>query len=286
MANLLELEERIDKCQKILSEHPDSQIFAALAEAYRKKGELDRAFEFCRNGLRNHPDYGAGHQIMAKINFDREMYSEAEKELLLAIKSDGRTRLTEQLLARIMTKRGEFKEAKNIVEKLLSTDKKNSTLKTLLEEVQKGLKEEKKEKKREAVLMPPEETFRQEEKPVKIIDKNLPFSEALFSLTSLPSLMAALVIGDDGLVRESRLKIDFDQESLGATGTQIFREIRENLPSINFGELHQFLLETEEMDFWAVRLKKYILLMVCRSEANLGFLKIQVDQILERLAEE
>ncbi len=247
MANLLELEERIDKCQKILSEHPDSQIFAALAEAYRKKGELDRAFEVCRSGLRNHPDYGAGHLIMAKINFDREMYSEAEKELLLAIKLDGRTRLTEQLLARIMIKRGEFKEAKNVVEKLLSTDKKNSTLKTLLEEVQKGLKEEKKEKKRGAVLMPPEETFRQEEKPVKIIDKNLPFSEALFSLTSLPSLMAALVIGDDGLVRESRLKIDFDQESLGATGTQIFREIRENLPSINFGELHQFLLETEEM---------------------------------------
>ena len=283
MVDLLELEERIEKCHKILSEHPDSQIFAALAEAYRKKGELDKAFEVCRSGLRNHPDYGAGHQIMAKINFDREMYSEAEKELLLAIKLDGRTRLTEQLLSRIMIKRGEFKEAKNIVEKLLSTDKKNSTLKTLLEEVQKSLKEE---KKRGAVLMPPEETFRQEEKPVKIIDKNLPFSEALFSLTSLPSLMAALVIGDDGLVRESRLKIDFDQENLGATGAQIFREIRESLPRISFGGLQQFLLETEEMCFWAIKLKKYILLLVCRSEANLGFLKIQVDQILERLAEE
>jgi predicted regulator of Ras-like GTPase activity (Roadblock/LC7/MglB family) len=283
MVDLLELEERIEKCHKILSEHPDSQIFAALAEAYRKKGELDKAFEVCRNGLRNHPDYGAGHQIMAKINFDREMYSEAEKELLLAIKLDGRTRLTEQLLARIMIKRGEFKEAKNIVEKLLSTDKKNSTLKALLEEVQKGLKEE---KKRGVVFTPPEGLTPQEEKPVKIIEKNLPFSEALFSLTSLPSLMAALVIGDDGLVRESRLKIDFDQENLGATGTQIFREIRENLSTINFGELHQFLLETEEMDFWAVKLKKYILLMVCRSEANLGFLKIQVEQILERLAEE
>jgi len=283
MANLLELEERIDKCQKILSEHPDSQIFAALAEAYRKKGEPDRAFEVCRNGLRNHPDYGAGHQIMAKINFDRQMYSEAEKELLLAIKLDGRTRLTEQLLSRIMIKRGEFKEAKNIVEKLLSTDKKNSTLKALLEETQKSLKEE---KKRGAVLVPPKETPRHEEKPVKIIEKNLPFSEALFSLTSLPNLMAALVVGEDGLVREQRSKLDLDQESLGAISTQIYREIRENLPSINFGELHQFLLETEEMDFWTVKLKKYILLMVCRSEANLGFLKIQVDQILERLAEE
>jgi len=283
MVDLLELDERIEKCYKILSEHPDSQIFAALAEAYRKKGEPDKAFEVCRSGLRNHPDYGAGHLIMAKINFDREMYSEAEKELLLAIKLDGRTRLTEQLLAQIMVKRGEFKDAKNIVEKLLSTDKKNSTLKTLLEEVQKSLKEE---KKRGIVLVPPEETNHREEKPIKIIEKNLPFSEALFSLTSLPSLIAALVIGDDGLVRDARLKIDFDQESLGATGAQIFREIRENLATISFGGLNQLLLETEEMDFWAVRLRKYILLMVCRSEANLGYLKIQVDQILERLAEE
>lgn len=283
MANLLELEERIDKCQKILSEHPDSQIFAALAEAYRKKGEMDKAFEVCHSGLRNHPDYGAGHLIMAKINFDREMYSEAEKELLFAIKLDGRTRLTEQLLVRIMVKKGELKDAKNVVEKLLSTDKKNPTLKALLEEIQKGLKEE---KKRGVAFAPAEEVRHQEEKPIRPIEKNLPFSEALFNLTSLPGLLAALVIGDDGLVRESRLKMEFDQENLGATGAQIFREIRENLPKIGFGELHQSLLETEEMDFWAVKLKKYLLLMVCRGEANLGFLKIQVDQILERLAEE
>ncbi len=283
MANLLELEERIDKCQKILSEHPDSQIFAALAEAYRKKGELDRAFEICRGGLRNHPDYGAGHLIMAKINFDREMYAEAEKELLLAIKLDGRTRSTEHLWVRIMIKRGQFKEAKNIVEKLLSTDKKNSTLKALLEEIQKGLKEE---RKRGAVFALPEEVTPEEIKPVKIIERNLPFSEALFSLTSLPNLMAALVVGEDGLVREQRSKLDLDQESLGAVSAQIFRQIKDNLPSISFGHLHQFLLETEEIDLWAVKLKNYILLMVCRSEANLGFLKIQVDQILQRLAEE
>lgn len=282
MIDLLELDERIEKCQKILSEHPDSQIFAALAEAYRKKGELDKAFEICRNGLRNHPDYGAGHLIMAKINFDREMYGEAEKELLLAIKADGRTRLTEHLLVQIMIKKGEFKEAKNIVEKLLSTDKKNSSLKVLLEEIQKSLKDE---RRRGVVFMPPEEPPRQEEKPAKL-EKNLPYAEALFSLTSLPNLMAALLVGDDGLVRENRLKIDLDQESLGATSAQMFRQIRESLPGIGFAGLQQFLLETEEMSFWAVKLRKYILLLVCRGEANLGFLKIQVERILERLVED
>ena len=282
MAELLELEERIEKCRKILSEHPDSQIFAALAEAYRKKGELDKSFEICRGGLKNHPDYGAGHLIMAKVNFDREMYSEAEKELLLAIKADGRTRVTEQLLAQIMVKKGEFREAKSIVEKLLSTDKRNPTLKSLLEEVQKGLKEE---KRRGVVFTPPEAPVRGEEKPVKV-EKNLPFSEVLFSLTSLPNLMAALAVGEDGLVRENRLKIDLDQENLGAVIAELFREIKAGLPRLNFGNLEQFLIEAEEFSFWTVKLKRNILLLVCRSEANLGYLKIRVDQILERLAEE
>jgi len=282
MAELLELEERIEKCRKILSEHPDSQIFAALAEAYRKKGELDKSFEICRGGLKNHPDYGAGHLIMAKVNFDREMYSEAEKELLLAIKADGRTRVTEQLLAQIMVKKGEFREAKSIVEKLLSTDKKNPILKSLLEEVQKGLKEE---KRRGVVFTPSEAPVRGEDEPVKV-EKNLPFSEILFSLTSLPNLMAALVVGEDGLVRENRLKIDLNQENSGAVIAELFREIKAGLPRLNFGNLEQFLIEAEEFSFWTIKLKRNILLLVCRSEANLGYLKIRVDQILERLAEE
>ncbi len=282
MAELLELEERIEKCRKILSEHPDSQIFAALAEAYRKKGELDKSFEICRGGLKNHPDYGAGHLIMAKVNFDREMYSEAEKELLLAIKADGRTRVTEQLLVQIMVKKGEFREAKSMVEKLLSTDKKNPILKSLLEEVQKGLKEE---KRRGVVFTPPEVPARGEDEPLKV-EKNLPFSEVLFSLTSLPNLMAALVVGEDGLVRENRLKIDLNQENSGAVIAELFREIKAGLPRLNFGNLEQFLIEAEEFSFWTIKLKRNILLLVCRSEANLGYLKIRVDQILGRLAEE
>jgi predicted regulator of Ras-like GTPase activity (Roadblock/LC7/MglB family) len=282
MAELLELEERIEKCRKILSEHPDSQIFAALAEAYRKKGELDKAFEICRGGLKNHPDYGAGHLIMAKINFDREMYSEAEKELLFAIKADGRTRVTEQLLAQIMVKKGEFKEAKSAVEKLLSTDKRNPILKSLLEDVQKGLKEE---RRRGVVFTPTEIPVREEEKPFKV-EKNLPYSEALFSLTSLPNLMAALVIGEDGLVRENRTKMDLSQDILGAVMAELFRDIKSGLSKISFGNLSQFLLEAEEFSFWAIKLKKFILLLVCRSEANLGYLKIRVDQIVERLAED
>ena len=80
MINAVEIDERIGKCQKILDVDPNSQIFAALAEAYRKKGELEKAFRVCQNGLRIHPSYGSAHVVMAKINLDRGLYDWAEIE--------------------------------------------------------------------------------------------------------------------------------------------------------------------------------------------------------------
>ena len=64
MVDLVEIEDRISKCNKLLDANPNSQIFAALAEAYRKKGELDQAFRVCQSGLRIHPNYGSAHMVM------------------------------------------------------------------------------------------------------------------------------------------------------------------------------------------------------------------------------
>ena len=109
-----ELDERVSKCEEILSRNPESVIFAALSDAYRKKGDLAEAFHACTKGLKLHPDYGPGHLVMAKINMERGMYSEAEKELALAVQADGRTRATELLLAQILIKTDQIKDAKKI----------------------------------------------------------------------------------------------------------------------------------------------------------------------------
>ena len=101
MASLLELDDRISKCEKILDSDPNSQIFAALADAYRKKGDLEKSFRTCQNGLRIHPSYGSAHVIMAKVNLDRGLYDWAEIEAEKAVEIDGRTRSIELLLAEI-----------------------------------------------------------------------------------------------------------------------------------------------------------------------------------------
>lgn len=128
-----DIDERISKCTKILDENPSSQIFAALAEAYRKRGDLDISFRTCQNGLKIHPHYGSAHLVMAKINLDKGMYDWAESELKKAIDLDGTTRATELLLSEIYIYKGEFNRASQILERLGQGDPGNPQIQKLLE---------------------------------------------------------------------------------------------------------------------------------------------------------
>ncbi len=101
MTAVVELEDRIEKCQRLLETDPNSQIFAALAEAYRKRGELDKAFRVCQGGLKVHPSYASAHVVMAKINLDRGLYDWAEAEVRKAMDLEGTTRVNELLLAEV-----------------------------------------------------------------------------------------------------------------------------------------------------------------------------------------
>jgi tetratricopeptide (TPR) repeat protein len=117
-----EINDRIEKCQKIMESDPNSQIFAALADAHRKKGELDKAFRICQNGLKIHPSYGAAHLVMAKINMDRGLYDWAEAEIKKAIELDGSSRSIDILLSEILIYKGEFVEAVKLLKKLHQSD--------------------------------------------------------------------------------------------------------------------------------------------------------------------
>jgi len=267
-----ELDERIAKCEKILSHTPESLIFAALADAYRKKGELAKAFHICLQGLKLHPDYGPGHLVMAKINMERGMYSEAEKELELAIQMDGRTRATELLLAQILIKKGQIADAKKLVEKLKSTDPNNPTIRELLRTIKEKADWDKPDY--DAIMV--QERWR--------IEKVVDLKDAVHYLKSLPDVMGALVVGEDGLVIESKLNPNFKKDTLGAIATSIVEVVRKGVREADFGEYVQVLVEGDNLELWMMKFKNKIFGLCCNPDANLGALKIKVGELLEHLS--
>ncbi len=267
------LEERIEKCEKILSANPDSLIFAALSDAYRKKGNLAKAFHICSRGLKIHPAYGPGHMVMVKINLERGMYCEAERELMLSIQADGKTRATELLRVQILIKRGQIKDAKLIMEKLKLTDPEKQVLEELLqnfpseEEVDKSCFED----------MAISEFWQ--------VDKVADLEAALSYLKPIPGVLGVLVLGEDGSVLESKLNPHLKKEVLRDAVNNITREVKQGLTDIDIGDYKQIMVELLDLELWINRFDHRFLVLCCSPYAHLGALKRKVSEMMEKLEE-
>ena len=67
----------LKKLQKICDQNPTSILFARLADGLLQQGEVTRAIEVCRRGLRYRPSYTAGHVVMGKCYQATGHYEEA-----------------------------------------------------------------------------------------------------------------------------------------------------------------------------------------------------------------
>lgn len=272
MQNSAQLDERISKCDEILSRNPNSLVFAALSDAYRKKGDLAKAFNVCSRGLKLHPDYGPGHLVMARINTERGMHTEAEKELTLAVQVDGKTRGTELLLAQILIRRGQTKEAGKILERLKITDPENQVVAELLR-----AEKERAEPGRPIFdVMTARERWR--------IEKVVDLRDGVGYLKSLPGVSGALMVGENGLVMESKLSAVLKEELIGAVATSITGRVKEGMSGIGFGEYEQVLIETGNLALWIIGFKDQAWVLCCTPDAALGALKVRVGELLEHLS--
>jgi tetratricopeptide (TPR) repeat protein len=73
--------ELIEKYQIILQKDPKSQVFAPLAEAYRKMGLLEEAFRIAVRGVQFNPNFGGGRIALAKVFLERDNLQGGIEEL-------------------------------------------------------------------------------------------------------------------------------------------------------------------------------------------------------------
>jgi predicted regulator of Ras-like GTPase activity (Roadblock/LC7/MglB family) len=267
-----QLEERISKCEEILSQNPKSLVFAALSDAYRKKGDLGKAFHVCSQGLKVNPNYGPGHVVMARINLERGMYTEAEKELAWAEQADGRNRATELLMAQILIKKGQVKEARKSLEKVKSTDPDNQVVTELLQSIE----EESKAGRSGWDMMTVEDRVH--------ISKVVDLTDGVHYLKSLPAVLGASIVGRDGVVVESKLNPNLSQELVGAVTANITACVEPGASRINFGQYQDIWVDAAGFGLWIHAFAGEHLVLCYSSEANLGALRLRVNELLEHLS--
>ena len=272
MLESVELDDRIAKCEKILTADENSQIFAALAEAYRKKGNLQKAQNVCLRGLKVHPNYASARIVMAKIFMAYENFDLAWEELKKAIASSGRTRAIDVLQSEILIRKGKKSEAKAILERLYSSDPEDEAIKNLMT----SFGQEKTFDSFSDIAMPDFRTGGSKK-------KELTLSEAISILKVLPRILGVVAVNHQGLVLEGRFDGSYSREEIAALSKGIYDVARTGGARVDLGDTREILVETRSSKLWIFNRKNFLLVIFARDDASMGSLKLKLEDLMQRL---
>jgi tetratricopeptide (TPR) repeat protein len=128
--------ESIEKYQNILRKDPNSQVFAALADAYRELGLLEQAEQVAKDGVRRHPSYVSGFVALGRVLVAKENWREAEQVLLKATSLAPENILAHQLSAQVYLQQNRPKEALKAYKMVLFLNPQSKTAKAAVEKLE------------------------------------------------------------------------------------------------------------------------------------------------------
>ncbi len=91
-------EQTLIKYESLLTQDPQSKVFAIVADTYREKKQLTKAHDLCAKGLKAHPEYVGGLITMGRILLDENKPLEALKHINQATQLAPQNLLAYQLL--------------------------------------------------------------------------------------------------------------------------------------------------------------------------------------------
>lgn len=105
--------EFIERYERMYRQDPRSQVFALLADAYRKIGKLEQALSVVKEGLKYHPQMASAHLVLGRIYLDSREVQKSLGPLQEATKLAPENILAHQYLAEAYLKLKRPKDALN-----------------------------------------------------------------------------------------------------------------------------------------------------------------------------
>lgn len=122
----------IEKLEARYRENPQ-QWFAALADSYRKAGDLDLALDVVRAGLEKRPNYVSGHIVLGRCLLDQKNDAEAAQAFRRVLELDAENVIALRALADISRRAGDWGETQRWLRRLLEVDPMNEEAEEELE---------------------------------------------------------------------------------------------------------------------------------------------------------
>jgi tetratricopeptide (TPR) repeat protein len=117
----------------------DSRLFAPLADAYRKNGEVDAAIEILERGIEKFPDYASAHVILGKCYYDKGATERAKSEFERVLGLDADNMVALKFMGDILLAEDKKPEAAGYFKKILAIDPMNDAVAKTLKAVEETL---------------------------------------------------------------------------------------------------------------------------------------------------
>jgi tetratricopeptide (TPR) repeat protein len=114
----------------------DSRLFAPLADAYRKNGEVDKAIEILERGLEKMPQYASAHVILGKCYYDKGATERAKAEFRRVLELDGENLVALKFMGDILLAEDKRSEAAEFYRRILLIDAMNTEVARSLKEME------------------------------------------------------------------------------------------------------------------------------------------------------
>ena len=118
---------RIAELERKFAENP-RRYFAALANEFRKQGDLDRAIELCESHLAEQRNHLSGHVVLAQALVDAGRESDAWDPLHTALDLDPENFIALRLIGELSAKVGDVEHARTFYFRALEIEPRNEQL--------------------------------------------------------------------------------------------------------------------------------------------------------------
>ena len=222
-----------DELQNLIERYkraPESRLFAPLADAFRKNGEIDKAIEILEKGLEMFPQYASAHVILGKCFYDKGGTERAKAEFVRVLELDAENMVALKFMGDILFAEDKRAEAAEHFAKILAIDPTNEEAARALKEMEESfvvkeidLADEKSvqdERPRELATMTLAGIYAAQgyyNKALKIyrevLEREPKNHEAKEMMTKLQSIMDLTEVERDKAFREEILSISLDEVS-------------------------------------------------------------------------
>ncbi len=124
----------INELKKKLDENPDSLVFAPLADAHRKQGNIEEALDICKKGLEKHPSYTSARVVLGRIFQEKGKTDEAVSEFKKVLEVDSENLMAHSLLGSIFMVKNDYQAAIEEYQKILTLNPDDEETQTSLKQ--------------------------------------------------------------------------------------------------------------------------------------------------------